>query len=614
MNCTLFGSWLNRLMPALLLMALAPLSGYAQSPLAMPLSSQNASTSPSPISSKQSAFDSPALEDDSEAAASPQESDATSDAAIAMPMHLSAPYSPTVQVDPPAKPVSASKGSPSNKSGTVLTGPASTPMLGEMTLNNDLEQPDLVSMVNTVLSASVVKVREIPIDLDTVLALVENQNLPIQRDRLTSQVNRTLFYRSLSRMLPDVRATYTATRFKGVIQLFGDQTIPVTQTQVVPQLQAVWVINPGGQDVFRSLAARSRSKEALLRLDSTKQEQLAEAARRYYEFLTARIQRQNTEAGLLEAKSQLALSEARWKAGVGTRLDVMRSKSQLAERETDQVNAENRVDLAEQNLLNTLNLDPDLLLTSTVAEAQPHILVPLSAKTDALVAHAVYKNPALLAETLELAAIASERKAVLGRVIPTVTLQTYINGTGPDLQTLGLTRFGGITLQSNLLESMGTAIPLDYRERQLAARRQKVAILQRLRDLQSQVIKAFLDSRAAARSILTSREALLASQEAYRLAMGRFKAGLGINLDVLNAQTDLTAARTRITAAILDFNHAQINLLEALGETSATSLSQGLRTLPPVKVLSDAYAKAIAPLPASKNKPHASNVKRNSTP
>ncbi len=149
---------------------------------------------------------------------------------------------------------------------------------------------------------------------------------------------------------------------------------------------------------------------------------------------------------------------------------------------------------------------------------------------------------------------------------------------------------------------MGAAIPLDYRERRLAAHRQEVAIRQRLRDLQSQVIKAFLDSRAAARSILTSREALLASQEAYRLAMGRFKAGLGINLDVLNAQTDLTTARTRITDAILDFNRAQVNLLEALGETSTNALTQGLSSLPPVKPTS-AYVHSSS-----------SALKRNRTP
>lgn len=571
---TLFGPWLMRLTAALLVVAV-------QSPavLAQPIREVPQTLPPNVSLSR--------LDKD----ASSVDTEPLSDGGL-----NALPYSPMPQVEP----VKSTTGQQSAKS--LLNAPATTPMLGELTLNNDLEKPDLVNMVNTVLSASVVKVREVPVDLDTILKLVETQNLPIQRDQLTSQINRTLFYRSLSRMLPDIRGTYTATRFSGVIQLFGDQTIPVTQTQTVPQLQAIWVINPGGQDVFRSLAARSRSKEALLRLDSTKQEQLAEAARRYYEFLAARIQRQNTEAGLIEARSQLALSEARSKAGVGTRLDVMRSKSQLAERETEQVNAGNRVDRAEQDLLNALNLDPDLLLTSTVTEAQPHILVPLSIKTDTLVAHAVAKNPSLMAESLELAAISSEGKAVLGRVIPTVTLQTYINGTGPDLQHLGLTRFGGITLQSNLLESMGAAIPLDYRERRLAAHRQEVAIRQRLRDLQSQVIKAFLDSRAAARSILTSREALLASQEAYRLAMGRFKAGLGINLDVLNAQTDLTTARTRITDAILDFNRAQVNLLEALGETSTNALTQGLSSLPPVKPTS-AYVHSSS-----------SALKRNRTP
>lgn len=507
----------------------------------------------------------------------PESSGAPADSLEAKPENRPAPASQTGETDIPRP------GVPVDLQPEVGI-PAEIPLgaADSGTTRSDTIRPDVLSMVNTVLSASVVKTRQTPINLPIVLKLVEMQNLPIQRDRMTAQIQQTAFLRSLSRMLPNVSATFTATRFNGVIQIFGNQTIPVMQTQTVPQLQGIWNIHPGGQDIFLALAERSRVHEARLRLDSTLQEQLSEAARRYYDFLAARIQLENVYASLTEARSQVTLSEARWQAGIGTRLDLMRSRSQLAERETEQVNAENRIARAEQDLLNTLNLEPDLALTTSVMTAQPRVLVPLSIPTDALVAHAVAKNPSLLAEVQQLSAITSEGRAVLGRIVPTVTLQAYVNGTGPNIQNLGLTRFGGITVRSDLLESLGTAIPLDYRARRQEARRQETQIRQRLRDVQSEVIKAFLDSRAAARSILTSREALASAKEAYRLALGRFQAGLGVNLDVLNAQTALALARARITAAILDFNRSQVSLLQALGETSSDTLLNGLRTLPPL--------------------------------
>jgi outer membrane protein len=440
---------------------------------------------------------------------------------------------------------------------------------------------DFSALVNSVLSASVVKVRDYPIALETVLTLVQAQNLPIQQDRLTARIQNTAFWRSASNLLPDLTPTYTQSRFQGAIQIFGSATLTVFQTRLVPQLQGTWVIKPGGEDVFQALAARRRYDESRLRLDSTLQEQLALAAREYYDLLEAQVQVENVQVGLTEARSQVALSDARWKAGVGTKLDLMRSQTQLTQKQTDLVIAENRVAQAEQVLLNRLNLDPDIALTTDAMTVQPRVLVPLFLKTNALVSRALLNNPSLLAEAQELKAISAESKATLSRVVPTVTLQTYINGTGPEIDKLGLGRFGGLAIQSNLLEHLGTSIPLDYHAKRLTYQRQQIQWQQRVRDIQTQVLSAFLDSRAAAQAMLTAQDELSTAREAYRLALGRYKAGLGINVDVLNAQTALTLARTRITQAILSFNRAQVSLVEALGEASPVSLLNGVKSSPP---------------------------------
>lgn len=460
----------------------------------------------------------------------------------------------------------------------VRTRPLDT--LEAVTLTGEQSQ-NLVSMVRGVLSASVVKIQEYPIELETVLKLIEAQNLQIQRDLLTSKIRKTEFYRSVSRLLPDITSTYSHSRFQGVIQIFGSQTIPVFQTSVVPQLTARWVVNPGGQDVFRALALKHRAQEAKFRWDQTIQEQLAQGAREYYNFVEAHVQVDNVKAGLAEAESQVALNEARFKAGVGTRLDLMRAKTQLVQKQTDLVDFENRVALAEQQLLQTLNLNPDVMLIPARITAKPQILIPLSVKTDALVARAMEHNPSLKAQAMALKAVSADSKATLSRIVPTVTLQTYINGTGPSIEQLGLSRFGGFVVQSNLFESLGTAIPLDYRTRRLEYHRQEVELQLRLREVQTQVINGFLDSRAAAQSMLTSQEELTTAEEAYRLSLGRFRAGLGINVDVLNAQTALTLARIRLTQAILSFNRAQVSLLEATGDASTDTLLHGVQAVAP---------------------------------
>lgn len=433
------------------------------------------------------------------------------------------------------------------------------------------------SLLNKVLTASVVKVQEYPVDLPTVLKLVEKQNLFLQDSTINAKVENNRFFRSISDLLPDVTGSYNQSRFQGAIQIFGSQTLQVFQTRIVPQATASWVINPGGRDVFAALAFKQRAREAKFLLNQTLQEQLTQATIEYYELIAAGVNVANVRANIQEVQSQVALNAARLKAGVGTKLDLERARSQLIEREQELITAENNLAKAQQNLLSRLNLDPDVALLPPQVRAEARILIPLSVDTQQLVNRAMEKNPTLKAIQQEIRALGYEGKAVLADAIPTVTLQAYINGTGPEIDKLGLGRFGGFAVQSTLFNGLGTSLPLDYRTRRLLVAQQKVRLKEQERAIQTDVINAFLDSRAGAKSIFTAQELLGVAEEAYRLSFGRYKAGLGINVDVLNAQTALALARVRVVRAIFDFNEAQVRLLKAVGEVTSSHILNGMK-------------------------------------
>lgn len=433
------------------------------------------------------------------------------------------------------------------------------------------------TLLGTVLTASVVKIQEYPIDLPVVLKLVEAQNLFLQDFTYNAKIANNLFYRSVAEMLPDIQGTYTQSRFQGVVQVFGSQTIPVYQTRIVPQATAIWLVNPGGKDVFTALAAKQRARGAKFQLNQTLQEQLAQAAIEYYELIAAGVNVANTRANIQEVQSQVALNDARLKAGVGTKLDLERAKTQLIEREQALITNENDLAKAQQILLNRLNMDPDVALIPPQVKAQAHILIPLTTNTKQLVNKAIDNNPSLKVIEQEVRALSYEGKSVLSGIVPSVTLQTYINGTGPEISKLGLGRFGGIFVQANLLDKLGTAIPLDYRTKRLQVAQQKIRLAEQIRTVQTDVINSFLDSRAGAQSIFTAQEQLNVAEESYRLAFGRYKAGLGINVDVLTAQNDLALARGLVVRAIFDFNEAQVRLLQAIGEVSTPHILNGMK-------------------------------------
>lgn len=431
-------------------------------------------------------------------------------------------------------------------------------------------------LLNQVLKGTVIKSESLPVDLPAVLRLVEEQSLPVTRDQIVARIQKNAFYRSLSEMLPDVIGTYQHSYFKGGIQIFGDQILEIEQTRIIPQVTASWTIFPGGQQVFQALAARRRQRGLESQSGETLQVQLSEAAREYYLLVEAALQIRNIEISIAEARSQVEFNEARFQAGVGTRLDVMRARNLLVQQERSLIDAQNQLARAEQALLNRLNLEPEIHLIPVEVAAQPRMLVPITLSSRQVLAMAQETHPDLLQNQLEIKALRAEAWAVLSRIIPSVRLEAYVNATGPEYGMLQQGRFRGLFLESNLLENLGTAIPLDYRNLHLQIKQKEVERRMLLRDIQTAVVNSYLDTRSFAQAILAAREELEVAEESYRLAVGRYRAGLGINVDVLDAEAALNTARTSLAAVILGFNRSQVELLRSMGVVTTDNLLYGL--------------------------------------
>jgi len=99
---------------------------------------------------------------------------------------------------------------------------------------------------------------------------------------------------------------------------------------------------------------------------------------------------------------------------------------------------------------------------------------------------------------------------------------------------------------------------------------------QLMRDIENQVMTAFLSSENFKGAIEAAQQEIASAEESYELAVGRFRAGYGINLDVLDAEEVLATARTNLVQAVLDYNQAQVQLVEAIGQVDPATLTQGI--------------------------------------
>lgn len=428
----------------------------------------------------------------------------------------------------------------------------------------------------TQLTVFLEKTETYPIDLPTVLELVEDQNLTISAARWGEKLAQSQYRLSMSDLLPDITLTHDQNRFQGAVQIFGGDTIPILRSTVRPQITASWTVHPFGRDVLRTLAAKRREGMAKSLLEGTHQTQLARAAEEYYAFLVAHHQVEASRKGVEVAQEQVRLNQARFEVGIGTKLELMQSRTFQAEQQRALINAENQQAMAEQTLLNRLNLDPLVRLAPADWTLTPKTLAPADWPIPAMTAMAFENHPEKKKMETELKALGLDLKAEWADFLPSVTLQSYMNWTGPRTQDLALSRYGGLTVQLNLLENLGTKHPLLVQEKKREIAQKLVELAQLKRDIERNVLNAVLTSHAAEASVEVARTGVETSQESQRLSVGRFRVGLSTNLDVIENDRAYANALQTLNQEIDHYNQAQVRLLEALGRVSAQTLVNGL--------------------------------------
>ncbi len=455
---------------------------------------------------------------------------------------------------------------------------ASAQYVAQPSKNTVLEDASKTQTSDVVLMGSLTKIMKtesFPIHLETVLQLVEKQNLFLARQRMGAKIEKSRFYQSLAEFLPDFKGTYDQRRFQGVVQLFGNQTLAIRQTVIEPGMSLNYRLHPGGKTVFDALASRRRVNASQSLVKETYQQQLARAVEGYYDLLGSQYLQDVAEKSLAEAQTQVTIDKARFAAGVGTRLEVMLSKTAEAKRRRELIDANNEIAKAEQALLNRLNLDVTIRLVANKEDVTQHRLILSSISPNLLMTQALKKHPALKRLKQELKSMRWESRSVLSEAVPAVDLNAGVSYRGPHFDQLGLNRSGGFSVQTTLGDNGGLSIPTRWLEKHRLVKQKRLEQQAQIREIESAVINAHLDSQSSEQAILAASEEQSSAQESVRLSLGRYKAGVGIQLDVLTSEASLSRARSTWIQSVIAFNKAQIQLLEAMGEISKETLLHG---------------------------------------
>lgn len=425
------------------------------------------------------------------------------------------------------------------------------------------------------LEAYLAKTETLPLDLATVLALTENQSLPLEQQQLGVKLASNRLGLAVANLLPDVALSYSQNSFNGGIQIFGAQVINIERKTVEPQISAVWQINPAGRDILVALAAKRNKTAQKATLEQTRQQQLARAATTYYNLLAAQLKTQVAQQALKTAQEQLRLAKARLEAGISPKLDWVRAQALVANFELTVAQTQTQAAQAEQQLIEVLNIEHAVSFEPALTDAVQRRLLAPATSVEALYEKLLQSHPLVQQAQAQVNQARASYQASYANIVPDLTLQAYANRVGPNLSNTTGGHFTGLTLQLNALNGLGATTYFQIQERRTQLAQAELALKQARRQLESQLGQAMVGIRQQEVAIETAQVALVANEEGFRLSQGRYQAGVGTQLDVLVAQRDLLTTREQVIDAIIGFDNAQIQALLAVGVLSQQTLLQG---------------------------------------
>lgn len=330
-----------------------------------------------------------------------------------------------------------------------------------------------------------------------------------------------------------------------------------------PQL-AQTLFDPAGWS--RAAAARAQVTAATAEAGTTGQTAAAQAGGAYIGLLRARATLTARQEDVSLAQELIRDAQAQFRAGVGTRLDVVRASTQEAQARAAVEIARTAVTQAEIALARALGIDPgtafvpaDSLAPNLGRSAAPE---NLAAATSMALTQRTELAAASAAATGARLAGRAARMQRLGRL--QLAGDYGLSGTRPsDMITTGQ-----LAVQYAIPVFDGMRLEGQAHEQEAIQREAEV----RLGDLRQQVtgeVATAIAGLASGRAQqTTAAEQVALATEELREARLRYTNGLSGNIDVITAQADLVRARTALIDALAQTAQARVQLARAVGVTA----------------------------------------------
>ena len=324
-----------------------------------------------------------------------------------------------------------------------------------------------------------------------------------------------------------------------------------------PALELVYDIYDGGSRGALIRIAEKQLRSIELGLNVVTEEILLETARNYYALQNGDASVEIAEAAVVEATRTLSDAQFSEIAGVATRFDVIRARTQLAEAEQTLVTAIANREISRQQLAETLSL-PDNASVAAADPVEPAGAWKLSLPESIILA---YENRAELQQFLLQREIAEEQQTVaLSEIRPIITasaVYALFDNFEDDFDIIDEYSLG-LNIRWQLFD--GGAAKAQAQQAQKDVEIAETQFANRRNEISLAVKQAYLQLESNLNNINTATQEVEWAETSLEMARLRFREGIGTQTDVIDAQTQLTTARDRLLSSIIDYNRSLAEL------------------------------------------------------
>lgn len=422
------------------------------------------------------------------------------------------------------------------------------------------------------------KIKLVPITLEECLKIAVDNNYTLKERKHIEKSYKWEKRNAYAQFLPDFRYNFSIQHLQGTYLVGNIVPMHVDEIPIQSYITVDWGVFNRGKTFFDVAEQKNLLKSAELLKNFSREEVILNTATYYYQLLRNKVEVDIYKTNLIDRKAQYDLTVARYTVGVGTKFDVYRAEAELAQAKQQYITAFNVIRIAQARLANMMGID--ILIPLYPSDISVSEKTLLNCPVENLIEYAKNSRKDILAERKRIEALKAERSAIYTEFIPDVNINYAYANYGTVRAGLYPSNSLTLTVVAPLGDKLGVSTIAKAKARTENIKAAKNALIQKIRDVEEDVISSNQNSLSAKERVEASKTEVFASGKSLESSIKLMNAGVSTFLDVIQAQGLKVNAQVGLAENITDYNIAQVQLLFDTGIISIDSVLNGYRQTP----------------------------------